>query len=59
MTCSISEGGKVGRSDSPIVFRVLDETPRGTRKSFEVRTKMRKRPVLGKPALEVLTSRCL
>jgi hypothetical protein len=58
MTCSISEGGKVGISVTPIVFRVLDEMPRGTRKSVEVRIKIRKRPVLGKPVLEVLASMC-
>lgn len=58
MTCSISEGEKVGISVPPIVFRVLDEMPRGARKSVEVRTKIRKRPVLGKPVLEVLASTC-
>lgn len=58
MTCSISEGRKVGISAPPIVFRVLNEMPRGTRKSVDVRTKIRKRPVLGKPVLNVLASTC-
>lgn len=39
------EGEKRGRTEEPKVVRVLWEVPLGSRRSVEVRQRMRKRPV--------------
>lgn len=47
-TCSIAEAGKRGIMDEPRVVRVWAEVPWGSRRSVDVRQRMRKRPVEGK-----------
>lgn len=44
-TCSITDGGKCGRMEEEMALRVLADVPDGLRRSEDVRTRMRKRPV--------------
>lgn len=43
--------GKRGMMDEPRVVRVLDDMPVGSRRSVDVRQRMRKRPVEGKSVI--------
>lgn len=45
------EDGKRGRMEEPIVVRVWWEVPLGSRRSVDVRQRMRKRPVERKSAV--------